>query len=210
MPFLQYRTVVIELNAIHLQQLFVNFLLTFKLRQLNGSICQCFCCNRSCICLKKIFHKSNGVLSWIKKILLGICKKIDEYEKSKYKRSQKKSSLENALFFISIKHDGIYLNDIKIIDKKAELQFVVFKLLLEQHLLELLNFRKSGLKSYHIANKLEESSKSDISEKQIRQIIYRIRNSIIEKFNQSVGDKIIQFDSSSEYFLGKNVVLISS
>jgi hypothetical protein len=135
--------------------------------------------------------------------LLDICNKIDLYEKSK-----KKLPLKNEFFFISIKFDGIYLNDIKIIDKKAELQFIVFTLLLKQHLLGLLNLKNGGLKGYQIANQLEESSLDAVNEKQVRQIIYRIRNSIIEKFNKSISDEIIRFDSSAGYFLGKNVVLI--
>jgi hypothetical protein len=76
--------------------------------------------------------KNTGLLSRIRYVLLNICDKIDQYEESKIKSSFRK----DEFIFTTIKHDGIYLNDIKIIDRKAKLQFAVFKILIDLHIEE--------------------------------------------------------------------------
>lgn len=164
----------------------------------------CFCCNRSLICLKKISLKSNEILSWVKRLLLNVCKKIDEYEKPK-----RETPLKNELFFISIKNDGIYLNDIKIIDRKAELQFAIFKILLKQHVISLVEFGRSSLNTYQIALELEKQhiTITDL-EKQIRQAIYKIKISILKNCNKHTSQKIIQSRIGSGYYIGNNVVII--
>jgi hypothetical protein len=83
-------------------------------------------------------------------VLLSVCEKIDAYERSKKKPTNEK------WFFISVKNDGIYLNDIKIIDKKAELQFAIFKILLRQHILSLVECKHSSLNAHQIASELEK------------------------------------------------------
>jgi hypothetical protein len=161
------------------------------------------------VCLKKISPKSNGVLSRIKKILLNVCKKIDEYEKSKYERSQKKPSLENELFFISIKNDGIYLNDIKIIDKKAELQFAIFQLLLKRHALSCIDSKRLGLKAYQIASELDKDDSKFVDiNKYVRQSIAKIKANIRKKYDQKICDELILSTPNQGYYLSKKVVII--
>ena len=81
--------------------------------------------------------------------------------------------------FVSIKNDGFYLNDIKIIDKKAELQFAIFKILVDLYIEEFY----TGEIKYISISKIDLLLKSkgfnlEDPEKQIRQNIYIIRNSI--------------------------------
>jgi hypothetical protein len=63
----------------------------------------------------------------IKANLAKLCNQVEDLEKS-YSRICGKS-----YNFVSIKDDCIYVNDIKIIDKKAKLQFAIFKILINQY-----------------------------------------------------------------------------
>jgi hypothetical protein len=156
------------------------------------------------ICFKKISSEKNGLLFWIKKALLNVCNRIEAYEKSK------KNYTKEELLFVSIKNGCVYINDVKIINEEAEKQFLVFKFLLKNHVLKLLDSQKGGLKVYQIASMLEEGSCDIVSEKQVRQIIYRIRESITQKCRSFISDEVIQFHPSVGYYLGKKVVLITA
>jgi hypothetical protein len=145
-------------------------------------------------------------LQWIKSALLDICSKIDLYEESK-----KKSSLKNDFFFISIKHDGIYLSDIKIIDKKAELQMAIFKILLRHHTLSSIESKRSSLNAYQIAAELEKQgfAITDV-ERQIRQAIYKIKTNILKSHDRRAFEEVILSQIGYGYYIGKNVVIISA
>jgi hypothetical protein len=135
--------------------------------------------------------------------LLCVCAKIDTYEQLKKKPINKK------WFFVSIKEDGIYLNDIKIIDKKAELQFAIFKILLRQHVLSLIESKRNSLNAYQIASELEKQGFviTDV-ERQIRQAIYKIKTNILKNHDRRAYEDIIQSKTGHGYHIGKNVVII--
>jgi hypothetical protein len=153
------------------------------------------------ICLKKISPENASLLSWIREILLSVCAKIDAHERSE------KSKVSGKWHFISVKNDGIYLNALKIIDKCATQQIIVFKLLLKNQTELTLAFRKSGLKWSEIAAELEAKNGGTISEQHVRQIIYMIRKNIRKKYSEYVCNEIIQLDISG-YRLGKKLALI--
>jgi hypothetical protein len=119
---------------------------------------------RSSKCLKKISININ-ILQALKKFLLRICKKIDDYEKSKSKRN-----INDELLFVSLRDDGFYLNHIKIIDKKSELQIAILKILIEHYKNEIssgsnflpiskisFNLRKMGIESFNLENQIRTS-----------------------------------------------------
>jgi hypothetical protein len=134
---------------------------------------------------------------------LDICRKIDAHEESK------KNNLQSGnWYFFSIKDDGIYLNDVKTINKKAEKQFATFKFLLKNQALGLLNAEHIGVKWYQIASEFENNTHNTFSEQQIRQIIYLIRKSIIEKHGEVVCNEVLKFEHSVGYYLGPKTVVI--
>ncbi len=141
----------------------------------------------------------------MKNLLLKICTYIDCYEKIR-----EKQKLKNNLLFVSFQNDGIYLNDLKIIDQKSKLQIAVFKILLERHLIGYINSTYSGVNTLQISNVLQEKGFLSLeSEKQVRQLIYRIKKSVSEKFGKEIDNDFIQSSQNSgQYRLGKNVVLI--
>jgi hypothetical protein len=102
---------------------------------------------------------------------LDICSKIDLHEKSK-----EKPLLNNKLLFVAIKNDDIYLNNVKIIDRKAKKQLIVLKFLLKKQLSYLCDSEKIGSQWHHIAAQLEiyNANKNIIDEQQVKQIIYVI------------------------------------
>ncbi|GHU21999.1 hypothetical protein FACS189472_14840 [Alphaproteobacteria bacterium] len=108
---------------------------------------------------------------WVKKALLAICDGIDadeetqnvekrEQELQKHeeelqkleeeikKREQEIEKQKDGYYFISVKEDGIYLKDIKIINEGAEALSFVFKMLLKNKTDALLDHKKAGLKWY--------------------------------------------------------------
>jgi hypothetical protein len=135
--------------------------------------------------------------------LLNICSKIEAYEESK-----KNSPQNENWHFISIKHDGIYLNNVKTINKKAEKQFTTFKFLLKKQALGLLNAEHIGIKWYQIASEFENNTHNTFSEQQIRQIIYLIRKNIIEKHGELVCNEVLKFEHSVGYYFGPKTVVI--
>ena len=143
----------------------------------------------------------------MKNLLLKICDCIESYEKIR-----EKQKLKNNLLFVSFQNDGIYLNDLKIIDQKSKLQLAVFKILLERHFIGYINSTHSGVNTLQISKVLQEKGFLSLeSEKQVRQLIYRIKKSVSEKFGKKVGNDFIQSSQNSgQYRLGKNVVLICS
>ncbi|MDR0631794.1 MAG: hypothetical protein LBF54_00920 [Holosporaceae bacterium] len=138
------------------------------------------------VCLKKISNKNISLFSWLRGILLCICKKIDTYEQLKKKPINKK------WFFISVKDDGIYLNDIKIIDKKAELQSAIFKILIDHYLKEFF-LGHQYITISEICSSLESSKFCmEDRENQIRVAIYHIRTSINKAHKHLYGNSVIE------------------
>ncbi len=156
------------------------------------------------LCLKKI-DLTLTFLQLIRKILLAICCKIDAQEKPKEKKKTK-----DNLFFVSFLSDGVYLNDTKIIDKKADLQIAVFKILMEKHIIGNLHSAPAGLNTYQISVALEKIGYQSFElEKHVRQSIYKIKKNISRKYGNCTGESILQSSKlSGAYKLAKNVVLI--
>lgn len=128
-----------------------------------------------------------------------------------YKEAQKKPKKEEQdLLFISFHDDGVYLNNLKIIDKRAVLQIAVLKLLIEKSLIGRLNSTSTGVNTYQLSTAIKKKGfQSFDSEKNIRQSIYQIKRNVSQKFGKQIGDNFIQSSTiSGQYRLGKNVVLI--
>jgi hypothetical protein len=135
--------------------------------------------------------------------LLNICSKIDVYEESK-----KKLPSKNEFFFISIKHDGIYLNDIKIIDKKAELQMAIFKILMTYYVEDIFNNTSTYISISKINSSLKNYGISiDDYENQIRKNIYKIRLSIKSAHPQIGKTSIIDSVNWGGYRISDQVFL---
>ena len=136
--------------------------------------------------------------------MLRICKKIDDYEK------EQAGWNINNLIFIAFKHDGVYLNEAKLIDKRAKLQIAILKILMEKHLVGNLYFSRTGLNTVQISYILEKEGFSYFDlEKYVRQSIHRIKKNISEKYNHEISENFIQSSKlTGQYRLGKNVVLI--
>jgi hypothetical protein len=81
---------------------------------------------------------------------LDICSKIDLHEKSK-----EKPFLNSKLLFVAIENDDIYLNNVKIIDRKAKKQLIILKFLLKKQLSYLCDSENIGSQWHHIAAQLE-------------------------------------------------------
>ena len=112
-----------------------------------------------------------NVLQILKKFLLSICNLINNYEEINAKQKLKRN-----LLFISITDEGIYLNELKIIDKKSKLQVAIFKILLERHVIGYINLSSTGINTIQISNLLREKGFVSFElEKHIRQCIYRIK-----------------------------------
>ena len=127
----------------------------------------------------------------------------------RHKQARQKNVAENLLF-ISFRDDGVYLNEVKIIDKRANLQIAVLKALLEKHLIGNLYSTPTGVNIIKIASILGAKGVSSFDlEKQIRQSIYRIKKNVSEKYADEVGEIFIQSSQAyGRYKLAKNVVLI--
>jgi hypothetical protein len=161
----------------------------------------CFVVMGVTICLKKIPNKNINLFSWIKGILLCICRKIDIYEQLKKKPINKK------WFFVSVKDDGIYLNNIKIIDKKAELQFAIFKILIDLYIEEFFAGKLKFVTIPQIRAILESQKIFVDDEKQIRTAIYYIRTSTKAAHRDLKTDSIIESQKWKGYRLCNNVFL---
>ncbi|GHU20658.1 hypothetical protein FACS189472_12350 [Alphaproteobacteria bacterium] len=105
--------------------------------------------------------------------LLYICGKIDAY-----KKAQEVEKPENERLFISVRIDGFYLNDAKIVDKKAELQFAILKILIKLSAEELFTGESKYISISQISSILKSQNIFENDEKQIRSAIYYIRVSI--------------------------------
>jgi uncharacterized protein YlaN (UPF0358 family) len=137
--------------------------------------------------------------------LLNVCSRIDAYKEPK-----EKPLLNVKLLFTSIRHDGIYLNDLKIIDRKAKKQLVVFKFLLKKQLSYLCESENIGSQWHHIAAQLEtdDANKGIVDEQQVKQIIYTIRKNVTNKHNESIANEFIQYNDLHGYHLGRKVTLV--
>ncbi|GHU12175.1 hypothetical protein FACS189449_05320 [Alphaproteobacteria bacterium] len=103
---------------------------------------------RDRICLKKISLEDKCQFSWIKRDLLAICDRIDadkqvqliEERENELKRREQEiakreaeiEKREEERLFISVRTDGIYLKNVKIINKNAKTLLFVFKMLLKE------------------------------------------------------------------------------
>jgi hypothetical protein len=153
-------------------------------------------------CLKKIRTGNSDLLSWIKKTLLSVCDKIDEHEKSKDNR------LNERLLFVSIGDDCVYVNDEKIVDKKAKLQFAIFRILLDSYVEEFF----SGESQYASIQRIDFALKSkgfilEDPENQICGSIYRIRASIKSADKRLTSDSIIESKKWEGYRINDRVFL---
>ncbi|MBQ3564697.1 MAG: hypothetical protein IJA14_00950 [Alphaproteobacteria bacterium] len=81
------------------------------------------------------------------------------------------------MLFISFRDDGVYLNDIKVIDKKAKLQIAIYRVLVEHYKNEI-SFGSSYLSISKICSSLQKMGMDSCNlENQIHASIHRIRNS---------------------------------
>jgi hypothetical protein len=114
------------------------------------------------------------------------------------------------LLFVAIKNEDIYLNNVKIIDRKAKKQLITLKFLLKKQVSYLCNSENIGSQWHHIAVQLEtyNSSKGIVDEQQVKQIIYVIRKNVANKLGESVSNDFIQYDDLHGYHLGRKVTLV--
>jgi hypothetical protein len=92
------------------------------------------------------------------------------------------------LYFIIIKGDSIFINNIKIISKKAKLQFIIFELLLEHYFETYVMKRNANefLSVRDLMKSIESKYKLTISqESQIR----RSLNALKENIESKLGDQ---------------------
>ncbi|GHT98564.1 hypothetical protein FACS1894126_4180 [Alphaproteobacteria bacterium] len=136
---------------------------------------------------------------------------LQKHEEEIKKREREIEKQKDGYQFISVEGDGIHINNAKTISKDADLQFFVFKMLLKNKIDAALDRKKVGLKWHQIADELEkreENEQKTFSEDQIKQIIRRIRKSIVEKHGEIVCNEVIKCTSSGGYLLGEKTTLI--
>ncbi len=139
----------------------------------------------------------------MKRILLKICRKIEDYEKNHRKQKNRNNS---ELLFVSFQEDGIYLNDVKIIDKKSFRQIEILKLFfLEQTKASLNNSKEIGFTWYELALKMELITKKTITEQYIRQSIHEIRIKV-KSIHKNFKGNIIEINDH-RYFLNEKINL---
>ena len=112
----------------------------------------------------------------------------------------------NDLIFVSFKSDGVYLNDIKFIDKKATQKIEILKLLFLSQTKALINNSENiGLSWYEISLSMEQTTKKTMSEQYIRQLIYEIGS----KTNYVLCNKKFKIIvmQNHRYILNSNIVL---
>jgi hypothetical protein len=102
----------------------------------------------------------------------------------------------------------MYLNNIKIIDKKAELQFAIFRILIDLYIEEF----HAGEMKYISISKINSLLKSmgfnlEDPERQIGISIYRIRTSIKSAFKDLQIHSIIETKKWKGYRLSNQVLL---
>ncbi|MBQ3564785.1 MAG: hypothetical protein IJA14_01395 [Alphaproteobacteria bacterium] len=116
------------------------------------------------------------------------------------------------MLFVSFESDGIYLNGLKVIDQKSRIQIAVLKILLERHFFGYINGTHSGVNALQLSDVLRKKGFLSIeSEKHVRQLIYRIKKNVSEKFGKEISNDFIKSSQNfGQYRLGKNVVLICS
>lgn len=158
------------------------------------------------LCLKKIDVQIQ-VLKFLKKILMIVDKRIDALEKLR-----KKPTIRKDVLFVSFRNDSLYINDLKIIDKKAKLQIAILKLLIEKHLIGNLNSTPTGLNTCQLSAALERRGFQSFDlEKNVRQSIYQTKKNIAAKLGKEASESfILSSTKTGQYRLGKNVVLICS
>lgn len=83
----------------------------------------------------------------------------------------------NYNYWISLNNDGFYLNDLKIIDSRAFIQYSIFKIIVENSIKDSLSITKTYLSSKNIIHQLR-SQKISINESELIRNIYYIRCSI--------------------------------
>ncbi|MBR1734634.1 MAG: hypothetical protein IJ730_04200 [Alphaproteobacteria bacterium] len=143
-----------------------------------------------------------------------MCKRIEALEKLRKKPKTKKE-----LLFVSFQNDNLYINDLKIIDKKAKLQIAILKILMEKHIVGSLRGSSTGLNTIQIVEslkkeKLQEKNGTYIdmlfdAEDQVKRHIYRIKKSIAAKLGKHIGENFIQSAKvAKKYKLNENVVLV--
>jgi hypothetical protein len=114
----------------------------------------------------------------------------------------------SGLPFVSIKNDGFYLNDIKIIDKKAELQMAIFKILIDLHIEEFY----TGTIKYISISKIDSLLRTqgfdlEDPEKQIRRAIYLIRTSVKLTGIGTKMDSLIESEKWKGYRISDHIFL---
>jgi hypothetical protein len=110
--------------------------------------------------------------------------------------------------FISIGYDGIYLNNVKIIDRKAELQIAIFKILTHLYIEESYEGKIKYISITEISSLLKSRGFIlEDPEMQIVESIYRIRSSIKSNFKNSQIHTIIESKKWKGYRLSNQIVL---
>ena len=117
--------------------------------------------------------------------------------------------IQSNRYYISISSDGIYLNNQKFIDKKAELQFIIFRILLKnfsENIIDCCDVSYVPIREINACLRKRDIFLND-HETQIRKAIYKIRKSAKKQFDM----EIIETESWKGYrinpciFVGKNI-----
>lgn len=107
---------------------------------------------------------------------------------------------------------GIYLGEfgeIKIILKKAKLQFTVFQILMEAHSHGCLHPVPRNLTVKQIIDELEKMNMCPLdAEKKIRKAIHTIRKNIEKRYGANIGNEIVESSENGGYQIGAKVALI--
>ncbi|GHU00109.1 hypothetical protein FACS1894126_6430 [Alphaproteobacteria bacterium] len=134
--------------------------------------------------------------------LLYICSKIDAYEKSKENHKSKGSH------FVSIREGCIYENDAEIINKEANLQLAIFRVLLHACVDEFFSGEKKYVNVQQIYSALKaEGIFLENPEEQIGRSIYYIRASIKSVHKNLGTNSIIESKKWKGYRINDGVFL---
>ncbi|GHT97565.1 hypothetical protein FACS1894126_1840 [Alphaproteobacteria bacterium] len=135
--------------------------------------------------------------------LLYICSKIDAY-----KKAQEVEKTENERLFISVRMDGFYLDDVKIINKEADLQMAIFRVLLCAYVDEFFSGERKYINVQQICSLLEaEGIFLEDPENQIHSSIYYIRTSIKSAHKNLKTDSVISLKKAKGYRINDGVFL---
>ena len=141
--------------------------------------------------------------------LLEVSGKLIDASNILRKYIQRHHSNNTGSFFIKIKDGSIFINDVKIVSKKARIQYIVLKALVNKYTDDFWKDEISFISTSEIAAILEKNGfyARDCA-RQVRQAISKIRMSIQQNFkNQFSNDAVIISKKWKGYRLNEYVVL---